>query len=453
MDKPQGLAYDSTGKRLFVGEYNNNRVLVFNVTSITDGEAALRVLGQSVFTTGTAATTSAAMKQPLGLSYDASNGRLFLADKGNHRVLFYDVDILSNGQAAAYELGQGSFISKSTSATARGLSGARGSSVDSVNHRLFVADTANNRVLIYNTDVTDNGAAAVNVLGQASFTTSASGHTSTTMDGPTAVLYDPTDELLYVADTGNNRVLVYDAEFITDGDAALRVLGQTNFTNNAAATTAVGESAPADLALDSEGTRLFVADTGNHRVLVYDVAAITNGETAVNVFGQLLFTNATTGITAEKLNGPSALSYDASDDRLFVADTINNRIIVYDTSSISDGESAIFVVGQADFVSNTAGMTASTLSGPTGVVYDSANSRLYISDGTNNRVLIYDGAEDLSSALTANYVIGQSDFTTATSGLTSMTLHGPRSLIYDSEKDRLYISDTTNNRILFYDIQ
>ena len=49
-----------------------------------------------------------------------------------------------------------------------------------------------------------------------------------------------------------------------------------------------------DVAIDTAGQRLFVSDgqgSGNHRVLVYDVASITNGENAVNVLGQADFTS------------------------------------------------------------------------------------------------------------------------------------------------------------------
>lgn len=454
MNLPKGLAYDSSGSRLFVGDYTNNRILVYNLSSITDGEAAVRVLGQAALTTGTAGTTSTTARQPLGLCYDSTNERLFVADSGNNRLLIYDVDIILTGEAAVNELGQSSFTSKSASATARGLSSAQGVSLDVENHRLFVADTGNNRVLIYDTSVTSNGAAAVNVLGQSSFTGSASGSTSTTLNAPTSLFYDSANELLYVADSGNNRVLVYDVSFPNDGDAAIKVLGQTNFTNNSAATTAAGLDTPIEVVLDSSGNRLFVSDSGNNRVLVYDVAAIANGESAVNVLGQVNFTTATNGNTAATLDTPMGVNYDSTDDRLFVADSVNNRVLVYNVASITNGENAVNVVGQANLTSNSAGTTATTLDVPVGVYYDSAKSRLFVSDGDNNRVLLYTGMSEaaISNGNAASKVFGQSDYTTGTAGVTSSTLDGPSGLTYDAAGNRLYVTDTTNNRLLIFQV-
>ena len=87
--------------------------------------------------------------------------------------------------------------------------------------RLFVADGGNDRVLIFNTIPTQNGAAADEVLGQPNFqvdlvSSGAGGIASTTVDSTSAVDVTPTptslafDGLnLYVADPLDNRVLVF----------------------------------------------------------------------------------------------------------------------------------------------------------------------------------------------------------------------------------------------------
>ncbi len=455
MDAPSSLTYDGVGQRLFVGDYDNHRVLVFNVASVTNQEAAARVLGQSLFTTATSGTTSIKLTQPLGMSFDSVTNRLFLADRGNHRVLIFDTYVISTGEAAVHELGQQYFSAKTASATARGLSGAKSMSLDTENRRLFVADSSNNRVLIYDTDVTTSGAEALNVLGQSSLTGSAAGTTSTTLSAPASVLYDAENDVLYVADTGNNRVLVYDTSFVSDGDAAIYVLGQANFTTGTSGSTAATLDSPTGLALDSAGDRLFVVDSGNHRVLVYDVAAITNGESAVNVFGQANFTANSSGSTASTLDTPMTVNYDAVADRIFVSDSGNNRVLVYSVASITDGEAAVNVIGQTNFTGSTTGTTATTLNGPTGVFYESTHSRLFVSDGGNHRVLIYEGmgGDDISDAPTAGTVIGQTDLVTGTSGITAATLNGPQGLHYDLENKRLYIADASNNRIIIWAVE
>ena len=52
MDGPRNTAFDSGNNRLFVGEADNNRVLVYDIAAITNGENAVNVLGQVNFTSG-----------------------------------------------------------------------------------------------------------------------------------------------------------------------------------------------------------------------------------------------------------------------------------------------------------------------------------------------------------------------------------------------------------------
>ena len=47
---------------------------------------------------------------------------------------------------------------------------------------------------------------------------------------------------------------------------------------------------PQGVAVDEAIDRLFVGDTRNHRLTLFDVASITNGESAVNVVGKTTFT-------------------------------------------------------------------------------------------------------------------------------------------------------------------
>jgi len=75
--------------------------------------------------------------------------------------------------------------------------------------RLYIADGGNDRVLIYNTIPTTNAAAADIVLGQTDFVTDAPTDGADTMDAPSGLAWDPVNQNLYVADTYNQRVLVY----------------------------------------------------------------------------------------------------------------------------------------------------------------------------------------------------------------------------------------------------
>src|SRR4029077_8073977 len=141
---------------------------------------------------------------------------------------------------------------------------------------LYVADSLNTRVLIYRDPLTSDAVADV-VIGQDGFQQALRG------TGPRrfafndlAVAVAPSGDL-YVADTGNDRVLEF-RDPLTDTTAD-RVFGHADFTTGGApypdgvhvqpAPTAADLLKPMGVAVDAEGD-LYVADTYNDRVLEYD---------------------------------------------------------------------------------------------------------------------------------------------------------------------------------------
>ena len=256
---------------------------------------------------------------------------------------------------------------------------------------------------------------------------------------------------LYVADTANNRVLEYDAP-ITTGMAATKVFGQTLFTATscAASPTASTLCSPFGVAVDGAGN-LFVGDTSNHRVLGY-VAPLSTGMAATRFFGQANLTNkicndtsvAIGGLSAKSLCLPEGLVLDSAGN-LYVADTGNNRVLEYDSPLTLDTTADIFF-GQPSFNSNASfPLSASSLLFPAAVALDSSDN-LYVADTNNNRVLEYEAP--LANDNIADFVIGQSDFTLAVCNpVSDSSLCLPEGVALDGSGN-LYIADTNNNRVL-----
>ncbi len=88
-----GIAVDAGG-RLYISDQGNNRVLMFvDASTITSGiNNADSVLGQSGFFTKTAGTSASGLNGPAGIAVDNINGKLWVADAGNYRVLRYSAD-------------------------------------------------------------------------------------------------------------------------------------------------------------------------------------------------------------------------------------------------------------------------------------------------------------------------------------------------------------------------
>jgi DNA-binding beta-propeller fold protein YncE len=243
--------------------------------------------------------------------------------------------------------------------------------------------------------------------------------------------------------------MVFDVASITNGENAIHVLGQPSFTSSGPANTQNGLNNPFGVALEPGTSRLYVTASGNNRVLVYDVSTITDGEDAINVLGQPNFTSQPSSLAQNRLRTPTSVTHDGN-NQLYVADYGNKRVMVFDTAVITDGENAVHVLGQSDFTSNAASLTAASL-GPWGVAIDPATNRLFVSDADNNRLLVFDTTV-ITDGEDAVNVLGQSDFTTGTEGYTASKLNFPMGLAYEPGMNRLYISDQENNRVLVHSV-
>ena len=343
LNGPQGVAVDPATHKIFVSDYYNNRVLRYaSLQALSNGAAAEAVLGQPNFTSTMPAATRAGMDWPAGLFVDTS-GRLWVADWSNHRVLRFDgAAHLASGANASAVLGQPNFTSHTNHTTRNGMDNPSGVFFDN-GGRLWVVDYQNSRILRFdNAAAKANGANADGVLGQPNFTTSGMGTTQHVTCYPAGIFVDAAGRL-WVADQYNLRVLRFDnAASKPNGANADGVLGQPNFTSLASNTTRDGMSYPTGVTVDNASGRLFVADYGNNRILVFDAAAtLPNGANASSVLGQPDFINGAAnggGLSAATLSSPYGVFFDAFDKVLLAADTANNRVLM--VGSLSNSFSA-----------------------------------------------------------------------------------------------------------------
>ena len=125
--------------------------------------------------------------------------------------------------------------------------------------KLAVTDRFNNRVLIWNTIPSSNTPPDL-VLGQANFTTHNSGTGLNNMDFPGQVVITPDGKVL-VADSDNNRVLVWTSFPASSGQSADYALPITNYVN-------FGDSWP--WGVWSDGTKVVVTATVAKAVLFWN---------------------------------------------------------------------------------------------------------------------------------------------------------------------------------------
>jgi len=278
------------------------------------GQAARLVIGQTTFTSQDTNSSDTILGAASGIAYGADT--LFIADSNrvgafpsNHRVMIYKglssmlpspTDELGfNAKCpacvgkATVVLGQPDFTTTTETIPATQSSLRLPTAVATDGVRVVVADTNHNRVLIWNRIPTINNQPADVVLGQDTFTTAAlPGQTPTakSMRGPQGVWIG--NGKLYVADTQNNRVLIWNRIPTANGtpaDVALGVPDFTTFPQPDLSQQTVRASANTMLnpvAVSSDGTRLFVTDLGYNRVLVWNSIPTGNGASADFALGQ-----------------------------------------------------------------------------------------------------------------------------------------------------------------------
>ncbi len=303
---------------------------------------------------------------------------------------------------------------------------------------LVVADTLNNRVLIWNSIPTAMNQPPDVVVGQPSFTTRAfpgDTPTSTSLRGPQGVWIQNGE--LFIADTMNDRVLIYNSIPTANGAAADIVLGQPNMTTwvqvNIADqnTNAAANNMLTPVSVTSDGTRLFVTDLGYNRILIWNTLPTTNQQPADveigqpdmtqgypdNSFTTVNITGTTTGVTTKEVaalctdsngvdvnNNPtypdlcaSTLSFPrfalSDGTSLYIADGGNDRVLIYSTIPTSNGVAADIVLGQTDFVTDAPTDGADTMNAPLALAWDPDNLNLYVADTYNQRILVYTKSE------------------------------------------------------------
>jgi uncharacterized protein (TIGR03437 family) len=423
------------------------------------GQAARAVLGQTVFTTGDSNPSQQVLGGASGLAYDPIHGRLYVADSNrigsfpqDHRVLVFDthkipeahVDLTTDtdlasqtscylcGFLAENTLGQPGFLptdtANGTPAFDAGLSADpsqpqfNGATAVATNGTVVaVADTDNNRILIWTSIPSAINQAPNLVLGQANFTSRAQPGTgvvgATILRGPQGVWIQGTR--LYVADTQNHRILIWNSIPTVNNQPPDLVLGQADFSHaDAPPPSATDPTAAANRLLNpvsvtSDGTHLFVADLGFNRVLIWNSIPTTNDQPADVVLGQPDMTKSTANNSA--VCNPNAIGFDgecianlnfprfalSDGHRLFVADGGNDRVVIFNTIPTANGTNADVVLGEPDFLTNIVtsqaiGIASTAIDNtgavdvtptPTSLAFDGTN--LYVSDPYNRRVLVF----------------------------------------------------------------
>jgi DNA-binding beta-propeller fold protein YncE len=177
---------------------------------------------------------------------------------------------------------------------------------------------------------------------------------------------------------------------------------------------------PSGIARNPSTGDIYVADTGNNRILKY-----SPGSTVPTVVaggnGQ--------GTGTNQLFTPRAVYYDAATSSLVITNSGANNIVRWPLGS----SNWTLLAGSS---SGVAGSSTTTLNRPSGVTFDPSGN-MYVADTNNHRIQYFPVGQT-----TGTTVAG----TSGISGSGANSLNRPAAVVLDSQLN-IYVADQGNNRI------
>ncbi len=346
------------------------------------------------------------MFAPRGASLISETGSLWVSDTGHHRLLGWRNLPISDNQPADWVIGQPNFNSEGQNG--KGKVGRNTLNVPTgicgCGEGLVVADAWNHRVLIWKTLPEDSNIPADLVLGQADFSSNQPNRGNLTAAANTlnwcyGVFYY--QGKLFVADTGNRRLLIWHQLPEENGQPADVVLGQPDMESRDENGGGIPTGSTMRWCHDITiwGDNLVVTDAGNNRVMIWQGIPTENNTPCKVVLGQESFDSVemNQGIYFPKPNSLSMpYGVAATDDWLLVTDTANSRLLAWKKrqSILSlQGADADVLIGQNDFHSkgenrNYGLPTRNSLNWSYGI--NVHNNTAVIADSGNNRILLWE---------------------------------------------------------------
>lgn len=268
---------------------------------------------------------------PWGIATD-DEGNVYVTDQDNERVLVFD-----SGGSLDVEFGEEGDGTEE-------FQEPSGIAFNEDSNRIFVLDpgqpTTSRRFRKFN-----SSGAFDDALG------------SSDLPQPNGIAVDA-DDRIWVVDTQEDTILRFDSEgenptiFEPGGNGAL---------NNAQGIVVFEDN-------DDNATYVYVADTGNNRIVKFEV--VSNGSDGLAFRDEA----GESGDNNDEFNQPIGITVDDCGN-LWVADRLNNRIQQLDKDL--NFESRITLSG-------------TNFSRPTGVALSPNGNRLYVADSENDRVVVLD---------------------------------------------------------------
>ncbi|KAG6555690.1 hypothetical protein Mapa_002927 [Marchantia paleacea] len=307
---------------------------------------------------------------------------------------------------------------------------------DLANQRLFISDSNNHRIVV--TDLEGNfimqiGGGGGEGLRDGSFDYAA-------FNRPQGLTYNPSKNMLYVADTENHAVREID--FVNEKVRTLAGNGEkgSDYKGGKKGSSQVLNS-PWDVCLDSSCKALYVAMAGQHQIWQVDpsdgLARVFSGD------GYERNLNGKNGLSTSYAQ-PSGLSLGADGQQMFIADSESSSVRAVDLrsggSQLLAGGDPVFADNLFQFGDKDGVGSKALLQHPLGVMYGS-DGLIYIADSYNHKIKVL---EKGSQKVTSLAGLGKAGFKDGAAS--SAQLSEPAGLA-QGPNGKIYVADTNNSLI------
>lgn len=253
---------------------------------------------------------------------------------------------------------------------------------------------------------------------------------------PGKALADAASNRLYVADSGNNRVVVS----TLSGELIAAVgTGEEGFADGTASEATFRQ--PQGLTLSDDGKTLFVADTRNHAIRAVDTASFD------------VTTIAGTGKQLDRLPGPDAIARASALSSPWDVVEVKGTLFISMAGihqlwsmNVATGTISVFAGTSREGLDDGNRLSMATLAQPSGITTDGKNLYWVDPESSSLRVTSVDGGGDVKTLVGT----GLFDYGAEDGRGTKAQLQHAQGVAYDD--GALYIADTYNHRLRVYDI-
>jgi DNA-binding beta-propeller fold protein YncE len=282
---------------------------VLTLTSILSTAAIVQASGAAPATTPKVPTFIKTLAGPAvadmyssGTEWDAKNDRIVVADTGNNQIEFYNpTSGVRTGKFGSFGSGNGQ------------LNSPRDVAIDG-SANIYVADAGNNRVEKF----TSAGVFVWATQGTPTSKCKSTQVNSTCVNAAIGVTWDATNNVLLVADTGDNLIKAFDAN------------GNWLWTSPAGAT--LGVLNPRDMAR-GPGGYIWVSAYQENQIKAFAVTSAGVWTTKPKV---VLGDGTQGGKGNNELQDPYNVAFSPNGSIAYVADIGNDRIAVYNITNLSN---------------------------------------------------------------------------------------------------------------------